>query len=130
VLRHTGKPLTHTDVWAFVQQHAGGNPANVRIVPLPNVAKDAPRPLPFAAMDKAGKRSTILWALVNGVKTKDGVSDRLSLFRALAIANGASGSKLEDLLAGLNGGFSPSSKSWGTGFIQLEVVPAPAPAKA
>lgn len=123
VLAYSGKPVTAAALWAWVQANAGGNPANVRIVPLDNVVRTAPRPLPFAAMDKAGKRSSILWALVNGTPGKDGKSDKLDAFKAYAIAHGASGHKLDDLLAAMNGGFSASSKSYGTGFVRLEVVP-------
>jgi hypothetical protein len=33
----TGEELSYGDIWKFVQEHAGGNEANVKIVPLDNV---------------------------------------------------------------------------------------------
>ena len=117
------KPLTPNDVWEFVKEHAGNNPHNVEIVPLENVVADAPRPLPFTSMDRAGPRAQVMWSLVNGCG--EGKCRRLSTFIKEAGQHGASGKRVPDLLAALNGGYSRSSKQWGTPFVMLRVIDEP-----
>jgi hypothetical protein len=115
------RPITGRDIWDFVRKHAGNQEHNVEIVPLPNVAHDAPSPLPFTKMDREGRRPKIMWAVVNGVgKEKD---RRLSTFLNEAKQHGSSRIKCADLVAALNGGYSESSKSWGTPFVKLRVIP-------
>jgi hypothetical protein len=117
------RPIQGKDVWDFVRKHAGNQEHNVEIVPLPNVAMDAPSPLPFTKMDREGRRSKIMWAVVNGVgDTKD---RRLSSFLREALQHGGSKVRCADLVAALNGGYSESSKSWGTPFVKLRVVKTP-----
>jgi hypothetical protein len=43
----TDKEISYNEIWSFVQQHAGGNEANVRIVPLDNVDIASASPVPF-----------------------------------------------------------------------------------
>ena len=113
------KPVTAAAVWAFIKAHAGNNPANVEVVLADGVDAKSERPFPFTQMQKPGKRSEIMWALVKGVgKDHD---RRLSAIRQYAGERGMSGTKLDDLLAAMNGGFSATSKQWGTSFIKLRV---------
>jgi hypothetical protein len=76
-------------------------------------------------MGNAGKRAAIAWALVNGSPTVKGQpnSNTLAAFVLYSKANGASGAQMLDLCAALNGGFSPSSKQWGTPYVALQVKP-------
>jgi hypothetical protein len=113
-------------LWAWVNANAGGNAANVAIVPLPNCT--GPAPLPFAKLAGTGKRANILWALANGTPVAGGNrSNTLQHFVAYSVKHGASGKSVLDLLAALNGGYSAASKHWGTAYIALQVIPAPAP---
>lgn len=105
-------PITAAQVWQFINEKAGGNPTNVRIVVLPNVDKKSATPLPYTNTQRAGKRATINLALVQG--------GTLAEWNSVAVANGASKAGLGDLLAALNGGYTPSSKFWGTPYIRLE----------
>lgn len=115
------QPVTATMVHAFINKAAGGNPANVSIVFIGS--KAGANPIPFANMVKEGKRSAILWAMVNGVPVKGSKPvSTLSAFFAHSLANGASRANPLDLLAALNGGYSPSSKNWGTPYIKLVVT--------
>jgi hypothetical protein len=110
-------------VHAFVNKAAGGNPANVAIQFI--ASNKGPNPMPFANMVKQGKRAAILWAMVNGVpnSTKGGKPlFTLSAYYAYSVKHGASKANPLDLLAALNGGFSPSSKNWGTPYIKLVVT--------
>ena len=113
------KPVTAAAVWNFIKQHAGNNPANVEVVLYDGVDPKTERPFPFTQMQKPGKRSEIMWALVKGVgKDHD---RKLSVVRDYCAARGMSGQKLDDLLAAMNGGFSQKSKQWGTPYVKLRV---------
>jgi hypothetical protein len=114
------KPVTHDDVWNFVKDKAQNQPANVLIVPLENVALDSDRPIPFTNMARPGNRSKVMWMMVNGVG--DEADHRMSSFLKEARGFGMSGQRCTDLVAALNGGYSQSSKSWGTPFVKLVVV--------
>lgn len=114
------KPVTCEDVWNFVREHAGNQEHNVEIVPLDNVAHDAESPMPFTKMDRPGKRASVMWLIVNGVG--ENKERRLSSFLREAKNHGQSTKRCADLVAALNGGYSASSKSWGTPFVKLRVV--------
>lgn len=117
------QPVTAAMVHAFVNRAAGGNYANVQVVFTGS--KAGANPMPFANMAKAGKRAQILWAIVNGVpaSTKGGsASKTLASYLTYSVARGASKSAMLDLLAALNGGFSTSSKNWGTPYAKLVVT--------
>ena len=43
----TDKEITYAEIWSFIQEHAGGNEANVKIVPLDNVDTESAVPVPF-----------------------------------------------------------------------------------
>jgi hypothetical protein len=113
-------PVTHEDVWNFVKEKAQNQPASVLIVPLENVALDSDRPIPFTNMARPGNRSKVMWMMVNGVG--DEADHRMSTFLKEARGFGMSGQRCTDLVAALNGGYSQSSKSWGTPFVKLVVV--------
>jgi hypothetical protein len=119
-LQNTGSPLEYSDIWAFVNAEAGGNIHNVQVVPLDNVKLDSDQPVPFGYTGKTGGvRATIQDWLLKGV---DG---NHSLFAILNSAKplGHSTKSPICLLAMLNGGYTPSSSVYGTGYVKLVVQP-------
>lgn len=114
----TDQEISHQEVWNFVQEHAGGNEGNVKIVPLSNVDLASDQPVPFGyGGQKGGVRQTIQdWML-------RGVNGDMSLKAVLnkAAPLGHSRKKPTCLHALMNGGYSPSSKYWGTPYIKLVV---------
>ena len=121
-LQHNGTELTYADVWAFVNGQAGGNLHNVQVVPLPNVQLDQAQPVPFGFNGKVGGvRHKIQTWLLTGV---DGNTSLAAILKA-ASKLGHSAKKPNCLLALLNGGYSPSSAVWGTGYVKLVVQPQP-----
>lgn len=121
-LQNTGTPISYACIWAFVNTHAKGNLHNVQVVPLANVNLNSATPVPFGFTGKGtGVRATIQNWLLNGVNGNN------SLFAILNSAKplGHSTKSPNCLLALLNGGYSPSSAVWGTGYIKLVVQPQP-----
>jgi len=114
----TDQELTYDDIWHFVQTQAGGNEANVKIVPLDNVDLTSTTPVPFGYGGKTGGTRQIIqdWML-------HGVDGDLTLKAVLAKAAplGHSRKKPNCLHALLHGGYSPSSKYWMTPFVKLVV---------
>ena len=120
VLQNTGSPVSYADIWAFVNTEAGGNVHNVQVLPLDNVKLDSDQPVPFGYTGKVGGvRATIQNWLLNGVNGNN------SLFAILNAAKplGHSTKSPICLLAMLNGGYTPSSPVYGTGYVQLVVQP-------
>jgi hypothetical protein len=113
------KEVTAAQIWQFIREKAGNNPANVEVVLLDGVDPKSASPFPFTQMAKGGKRAEIMWALVRG--TGKDHSRKLSDIRAFAITKGMSGQRMDDIVAALNGGYSTKSKPWGTAFIKLVV---------
>ena len=114
----TDQELTYDDIWHFVQTQAGGNEANVKIVPLDNVDLASDSPVPFGYGGKAGGvRQIIQDLMLRGV---DGdVTLKTVLNKAAPL--GHSRKKPVCLHALLHGGYSPSSKYWMTPFVKLVV---------
>ena len=114
----TDRELSYDDIWAFVQQHAGGNEATVKIVPLTNCDFDSKEPVPFGYGGKTGgvRQRIQDWMLL-------GVDGDLSLKTVLnkAAPLGHSRKKPTCLHALMHGGYSPSSKYWMTPFVKLVV---------
>ena len=97
------KELSYDDIWKFVQDQAGGNEANVLIVPLDNVDLKGDRPVPFGYGGKVGGvRQRIQDGMLKGI-------------------DGDSRKKPVCLHALMHGGYSSSSKYWMTPFIKLVV---------
>ena len=120
VLQNTGSPVSYADIWAFVQAEAGGNVHNVQVLPLDNVKLDSDQPVPFGYTGKVGGvRATIQDWLLNGYKGDN------SLFAILNAAKplGHSTKSPICLLAMLNGGYTPSSSVYSTGYVKLVVQP-------
>ena len=114
----TDRELSYDDIWAFVQQHAGGNEANVKIVPLPNCDFDSKEPVPFGYGGKTGGvRQRIQDWMLLGV---DGDLSRKTVLNKAAPL-GHSRKKPTCLHALMHGGYSPSSKYWMTPFVKLVV---------
>jgi len=119
-LQNTGSPLNYSDIWAFVNAEAGGNIHNVQVVPLDNVKLDSDQPVPFGYTGKTGGvRATIQDWLLKGV---DGSHSLFSILNAAKPLGHSTKSPI-CLLAMLNGGYTPSSKVYGTGYVKLVVQP-------
>ena len=117
-----GKPLTYACIWQFVNTHAQGQLANVQVVPLPNVKKGNAVPVPFGYNGKTnGVRATIQNWFLFGVKGAK--QNNAGVAQAHAKKLGHSTKRPICLLALLNGGYSPSSATWGTSFVKLVVTP-------
>ena len=114
----TDKEITYPEIWAFIQEHAGGNEANVKIVPLDNVDTESAVPVPFGYGGRpGGVRQKIQDWMLKGV---DGdTSLKASLNKAAPL--GHSRKKPVCLHALMHGGYSPSSKYWMTPYVKLVV---------
>ena len=114
----TDQELSYDDIWHFVQTQAGGNEANVKIVPLDNVDFGSDSPVPFGYGGRTGgvRQQIQNWML-------RGVDGDLTLKTVLnkAAPLGHSRKKPVCLHALLHGGYSPSSKYWMTPFVKLVV---------
>ena len=114
----TDQELTYDDIWNFVQTKAGGNEANVKIVPLDNVDLKSDAPVPFGYGGRTGgvRQQIQDWML-------RGVEGDLTLKTVLnkAAPLGHSRKKPVCLHALLHGGYSPSSKYWMTPYVKLVV---------
>jgi hypothetical protein len=114
----TDQELTYDDIWNFVQTKAGGNEANVKIVPLDNVDLKSDAPVPFGYGGKTGgvRQQIQDWMLrgVEGDATLKAVLNK-------AAPLGHSRKKPVCLHALLHGGYSPSSKYWMTPYVKLVV---------
>jgi hypothetical protein len=110
--------ITYGQIWQFVQEHAGGNEANVKIVPLENCDMDSASPVPFGYGGRAGGvRQTIQDWMLRGV---DGDTSLKAVLNKAAPL-GHSRKKPVCLHALMHGGYSPSSKYWMTPFVKLVV---------
>ena len=110
-------------MWAFINEQGGGNLHNVQVVPLPNVQLDQVQPVPFGYNGKAGGvRATIQNMFLQGVK---GSNTLATILQVAGKQFGLSKKQPICLLALLNGGYSPSSPVWGTGYVKLVVQPQP-----
>ena len=119
-LQNEGTQLTYAQIWQFVNTHAAGNLHNVQVVPLPNVKLGDAQPVPFGFTGKTGGvRATIQNWLLNGVKGNNSLAAILAAAKPL----GHSTKSPICLLAMLNGGYSPSSATWGNGYVKLVVQP-------
>jgi|TARA_R110002096_G_scaffold101969_1_gene225477 hypothetical protein len=114
----TDKEITYAEIWSFIQEHAGGNEANVKIVPLDNVDTESAVPVPFGYGGRpGGVRQKIQDWMLKGV---DGdTSLKASLNKAAPL--GHSRKKPVCLHALMHGGYSPSSKYWMTPYVKLVV---------
>ena len=114
----TDQELSYDDIWHFVQTQAGGNEANVKIVPLDNVDFGSDSPVPFGYGGRTGgvRQKIQDWML-------RGVDGDLTLKTVLnkAAPLGHSRKKPVCLHALLHGGYSPSSKYWMTPYVKLVV---------
>ena len=119
-LQNTGTPISYAQIWAFVNTHAAGNLHNVQVVPLPNVKLGNAQPVPFGFTGKpTGVRTTIQNWVLSGVNGNNSLAAILNAAKPL----GHSTKSPVCLMAMLNGGYSPSSAVWGTGYVKLVVQP-------
>ena len=125
-LQNTGTPISYAAIWQFVNTHAAGNLHNVQVVPLPNVKLGNAQPVPFGFTGKGtGVRATIQNWLLNGVVANGQKNNSLAAILNAAKPLGHSTKSPNCLHAMLNGGYSPSSAVWGTGYVKLVVQPQP-----
>ena len=116
-----GEEVTYSQLWEFINTQASGSLHNVHVEPLSNVKLDAAKPVPFGYGGAGtGVRATIQIWLLNGFEGNTSLQARLSQASKL----GHSAKKPNCLHALLNGGYSPSSATWGTGYVKLVVKPA------
>jgi len=121
-LQNTGTTISYAAIWQFVNTHAAGNPHNVQVVPLANVQLGNANPVPFGYTGKVGgTRATIQNWFLQGVNG----NNSLAVILNTAKATGHSTKRPNCLHALLNGGYSPSSAVWGTGYVKLVVQPQP-----
>jgi len=120
-------PVNGAQVQAWLNANCGGNPALAGIVPLANAANPA-NGLPFLRGNNSARAKILaahLWGFANGHKPGAPVSLLGATNYCKATFGGAFGvNGYLDVCALLNGGFSASSKVWGTPFAKLVVLPA------
>ena len=122
VVLNGGADITYADIWAFVNKQAGGNLHNVQVVPLSNVQLNQAQPVPFGYGGRSGGvRQQIQNWLLQGVNGNNSLAAILNAAAPL----GHSRKKPVCLMAMLQGGYSPSSSTWGTPYVQLVVQPQP-----
>jgi hypothetical protein len=116
------QPATGPSITAWAMANAGGNLANVAIVPLPS---NATAPMPFSkGWGGTGNRAMLLWAMFNGVPTVKGQPNNRTLAALLTygVKYGQSKNQMLDVCAALNGGYSAANPHWGTPYIALQVI--------
>jgi hypothetical protein len=114
----TDAEISYAEIFQFVQEHAGGNEANVKIVALDNVDADSAQPVPFGYGGRSGGvRQQIQDWMLKGV---DGDTSLKAVLNKAAPL-GHSRKKPVCLHALMHGGYSPSSKYWMTPFVKLVV---------
>jgi hypothetical protein len=107
-------------VWQFINEKAGGNPNNVMVVPLDNFKLEDSKPTPFGYGRPNGTRAQFHDFHGKGVDGDFRLGNMLDKMRSV---DGHSKQKMICTVALLNGGYSLSSKTWGTPFIQLVAKP-------
>lgn len=114
----TDKEISFEEIWQFVQEKAGGNEANVHIVPLSNVDLKGDKPVPFGYGGKVGGvRQLIQDGMLKGI---DGDMSLKTILNTFA-KKGHSRKKPVCLHALMHGGYCSSSKYWMTPYIKLVV---------
>lgn len=118
-------PVTAATVRAWVNQHCGGNYHKVAIVVQPSVAADwaaqgLKGPVPFgynggptgtrARIQNQFLQSATLGAFMQWCKVTPSVNHAETINRLVIT------------LAMLNGGYSPSAKTWGNSFVHLAPI--------
>ena len=120
--------VTAEDIFAFVQEHAGGNPNNVGVRIVDDVDPSAEQPFPYEGKrtlydadgsPKSVLRGKVVWQLINSGKEVVTLQDVDMAHRSIKAR------RFHALLDALNGGQSASAKAtWGKNFVELYVIPA------
>src|SRR5687767_7015354 len=112
--------LTFAAIVAWV--NANGGPNNVYVQPLSNVAQGTANPVPFGYNGKpGGVRQLCQGWLLNGYM---GNRSYAAIHAATSKLQGGHGPRRPYCLAAmLNGGYSPSSHTWGVPYVQLTTQP-------
>lgn len=104
----------------WINTVAGGQPNNIKIVPLNNVDKKAAQPVPFGFIGKpTGLRARIITTMIKGIDGKGDTS--LGKILDLYSKEGHSRKRPNVLLGLLCGGMSTKSATYGTPFVKLQV---------
>ena len=112
----TGVTATHVTAW--VNEFAGGNANNVGIRVADGIAKDNwfPYEQTNVMENPDSKRGFVVWQLINN-------SGKYTLSELDKDHTKIKARKYHALLDALNGGQSRNSKTWGTSFAELFVIP-------
>ena len=118
ILKKGKGEISYKEIWDFVNNEAKGDLSKVTVQPLANVNLKDAKKVPFGYSGKVdGTRIKIQnWILT-------GVDGNMSLKAILNQSAKLGHSKKRPICiqAMLNGGYSSSSSTWGTGYIQLVV---------
>ncbi len=115
------KEISFEEIWQFVQEKAGGNEANVHIVPLSNVDLKGEKPVPFGYGGKTGGlRQRIQDAMLKGTDNGKELKNLKEILNHFT-KDGHSRKRPVCLHALMHGGYSSSSKYWMTPYIKLVV---------
>lgn len=124
VLKH---PVNGTQVQAWLNAHCGGNPSLAGIKPLASAGEPGST-LPFLRGGNSARARILaahIWGFSKDAKPGEPVNLAGATNYCKATFGGAFGiNGYLDVCALLNGGFSPSSKVWGTPYAELVVLPA------
>ena len=115
--RKFGVTKDHIDAW--VNEFAGGNPHNVGIRVVDGINKKSWFPYEQTKVmeNPDSKRGQAVWAIINN-------SGNYTLHACNQDHQKIKARQYHALLDALNGGQSPSSKTWGQSFAELYVIPA------
>ena len=111
--------VTAKHIVAWVNEFAGGNNHNVGIRVAEGISRTSWFPYERSkTMDSTTKgRGFVIWALINK-------SGKYTLHQCNADHGKIKARQFHALLDALNGGQSPTSKTWGQSFAELYVIPA------
>jgi hypothetical protein len=111
------------DIYTWLKNEAGNNPANVIIRPVQGLDNKNPFPFERTMFLKDGtpnyeRRAYVMWALANSGKAEYTLADCQADHKKIkSPAYGVKG-----LIDALNGGQSPSAKTtWGRNYVELVV---------
>ena len=119
-----GEEITHDQIHKWIKEHAGGQPKNVAVLLMPNVAIEDPKPIPFFSNQTYEKKGVRYMDLMDHLKGVKGETNLAAIW-ASGARRGTSAKKNAMTWMLLNGGQSRNSKSWGTSFIKLVAAQPP-----
>ena len=115
--------VTGKDVHKWANQVAGGNLNDIAVVALDNVNPKDTKPTPFGYSRPGGPRAAFHDYHILGIDGEFALGKILDKCKAWDKSH--SRQEMVCTVALLNGGYSRSSKTWGTPFIKLVVKKQP-----